>query len=114
MIYEVEITKENVKELIYKEMVRVATAYHRSPQELIAAIILPPGAYKLFEMLARGECRLHIREHPSLNKEIFKFQGIDILCGATPVILSVYTYNCWWCAHEDAKKMVNDIGGIDA
>lgn len=114
MIYEVQITKENVKELIYKEMVRVATAYHRSPQELISAIVLPPGAYKIFELLAKEECRFHRRDSDNPYKDALQFEGVDILCGATPVILTVYSYNYWRCAHEDAKKMVSEIGGIDA
>lgn len=106
MIYEVEITKENVKELLYKEMCRVAIDYHKSPQELIAAIILPPSAYKLleialsdFQMIPDLQC----------DRSHLKFNGIDIYVGATPVILPVYNAPYWYCALMDAKKMVSEI-----
>lgn len=111
MIYEVQITKENVTEMLYKEMCRVAMDYHKSPQELIAAIILPPSAYKLLE-IAMSEFQII----PDLrsNGSDLKFHGIDIYVGATPVILTVYNASYWYCAHMDAQKMINDIGGLDA
>lgn len=111
MIYEVEITKENVRELLYKEMCRVAMDYHRSPQEVIAAMILPPSAYKLLEIALSESQRI-----PELrsNGSHLKFEGIDIYVGATPVILPVYDMRFWNCAHGDAKKMVSEIGGLDS
>ncbi len=111
LIYEVQITEENIKELLYKEMCRVATTYHRSPQELIAAIILPPSAFKIMEELCRKECR--IMEF-SPRKDTLSFEGISLLCGAVPFIISTYTYRYWYCAHQDSKRMVSEIGGLDS
>jgi hypothetical protein len=111
LIYEVQITKENIKELLYKEICRVATAYHGSPQEIITAIILPPSAYKIMEELCREDCRI---DTFAPRKECLSFQGIVLLCGATPFIMSTYSYRFWYCAHQDSKRMVSEIGGLDA
>ncbi|CAB4203059.1 hypothetical protein UFOVP1365_50 [uncultured Caudovirales phage] len=110
MIYEVQITKENVRELIYKEMCRVAMDYGGSPQEVLAAMVLPPSAYKLLEIALSTFQRM-----PELrsNGSHLKFEGIDIYVGATPVILPVYDARFWYCAHQDSKKMVDEIGGLD-
>lgn len=111
LIYEVQITKENVKELIYKEMCRVAMDYHRSPQECIAAIILPPSAYKLMEVMAMESCRILKWGN---RQDTLSFEGIPLFCGAVPVITPVYSYHFWYCAHQDAKRMVSEVGGLDS
>jgi hypothetical protein len=111
LIYEVEITIENIKELLYKEMCRVALEYGGSPQRTIAAMILPPSAFKIMEQLCRDECRFQdFRE----NHETISFNGIPLFCGATPIILSVYGPRGWSCAHMDSKKLVSQIGGLDS
>jgi hypothetical protein len=111
LIYEVQITKENIKELLYKEMCRVAIAYGHNPQELITAIVLPPSAFKIMEVLCQKECR---RVEFSPRKDTLSFQGIPLLCGATPYIISTYSLRYWHCAHQDSKRMVSEIGGVDA
>lgn len=111
LIYEAQITKENIKELLYKEMFRVAKTYNRNPQEIITAIILPPGAYKIMEELCWRDCKM---EMFAPRIETISFQGITLLCGATPFIMSTYSYEFWYCAHEDAKRMVSEVGGLDA
>jgi hypothetical protein len=111
LIYEVQITKENVKELIYKEICRVAMDYHRSPQEIISAMILPASAYKIMEKFAMAECR---RLEWGSRQEILSFEGIPLFCGPTTFIMPVYSSRFWHCAHQDAKRMVSEIGGLDS
>lgn len=111
LIYEVQITKENIKELIHKEMCRVATDYHRSPQEIISAMILPPSAYKLMEVLAMAECRIM---EIGRFKDTLSFEGIPLFCGAVAFITPVYSYHYWHCAHQDSKRMVSEVGGLDS
>ena len=109
-IMEENITEENIKELIYKEMNRVAMEYRSSPSQLIGAIILPPVAFELMKKIIQEEQHFNIRRF----KDTFSFHGIPLFAGPAKSIMPVYSYRELYCAHQDARRMVSEIGGLDS
>jgi hypothetical protein len=109
LIHDVQVTIENVSDLLHTELIHLMTIYGSRVKDELFALALGPGAFKCFEELARTQCRF------SANfTDASRFHGVRVVCGPLPFVVPLFTERGWHYAHEEAKRLTSAIGGIDA
>lgn len=110
LIYEVQVTKENVPEMLTKEVYRLIEAYGPNVRQHIAALAIGPNSLKAFELWAVENCLYRTGWE---NGEM-TFMDFRIVGSSLPFVVPLFTRNGWHIAHQEAKRMTELLGVGDA
>ena len=112
LIYETQVSVENVELLLHKELLRLVLRYGRRVRDDLFAIALGPNAYQVWEIATKQK-----RRSQDLGRHLDEadlFQDIRIVCGPLPFVIPLFTSKGWWAAHEEAKRISSLTGGLDS
>lgn len=109
--YEVEVTKENVPDMLCDLIIRLTEHYGPGLERALDAIAVGPNAFKAFELWASEHCMVTSR---SFEDGYMKFRGIRILCSPMSFPVPIFNREGWHMAHLESKKVVEELGGWDA
>lgn len=109
LIYEVEITKENIAEILTDEIFRLIKLYGPRIKEDLEGIVLPPSSYKCFELFCANSYLYRGKD----SREA-EFMGVRILLGSTPFLTTVWRREAWHRAHQEARRFMDASGGVDS
>jgi len=109
LIHEVQVTDENLSDLLHTEIFRLMHRYGPGIRDEIYALALGPNAFKCFEEWHRKR-----QTFSSDWTDAPRFHGIRIVCGPLPFVVPLFTERGWYYAHEEAKRIVDLTDGVDA
>lgn len=110
LIHEVQVTKENVSDMLHTELFRLMHRYGPRMRDYLAALVVGPNAFKAWEEWSVESATFS----RAFDKNGPTFQGIPLLVGPLPFVVPMFKEEGWYYAHQEAKRMNDCVGGLDS
>ncbi len=113
LIYEVQITPENITNKLTCEIYRLQARYGPRIEDRLYAFALGPNAFKCYELWARTVQRFNC-ERLKMGECENAFMGVRILCSPIPYIVPIFDAEGWHYAHMEAKRVTDLTSRLDS